>query len=209
MAVVHLVYDLTDLYGILNWQYSAPFSFLMDWGGVAFFLISGICATLGSRSLRRGLIVFGCGLIVSAVTYLADPKLVVAFGVLHCLGVCMMLWPLLKRLPTAAIGIPAFILMILGFWFQTFWVSAPCLFPLGLMAPGFYSSDYFPLCPYLGFFLLGAVLGKTLYKSKRTLLPNVNVQNPVIRFLSLCGRHSLIIYLLHQPALMLLIELFL
>lgn len=209
MVAVHLVYDLTDLYGILNWQYSAAFSFLMEWGSVAFFLISGICATLGSHSLRRGLIVFGCGLVVSAVTYLAYPEIGVAFGVLHCLGICMMLWPLLKRLPTAAAGIFAVLLIALGLWFQTFRIRTPCLFPLGLMAPGFFSSDYFPLCPYLGFFLLGAALGKTFYKQKRTLLPKSNTHNPVIRFLSLCGRHSLIIYLLHQPLLMLLIEVFL
>ncbi len=73
--------------------------------------------------------------------------------------------------------------------------------PLGLPWKGFISSDYFPLLPNLGYFLLGAFLGRTLYKNKESLLPNVSTDNPVIRFLLLCGKHSLWIYLLHQPVL--------
>lgn len=75
------------------------------------------------------------------------------------------------------------------------------LFPLGLMAEGFVSSDYFPLAPNLGWFLLGMILGRTLYKEKRTLFPRVNSGSAPIRFLSWCGRNSLLIYLLHQPIL--------
>ena len=48
---------------------------------------------------------------------------------------------------------------------------------------------------------LGAVLGKTVYKSKESLLPKVNSRNPILYFLQLCGKHSLWIYLLHQPVL--------
>lgn len=209
MVAVHLVYDLVELYGIWDWQYSAVFSLLMDWGGVVFFLISGICATLGSRSVRRGLIVFGCGLIVSVVTYLADPEFGIAFGVLHCLGICMVLWAMFRHLPTAALGSVGLALILLGFWFENIRAGVPWLFPLGLTEAGFSSPDYFPLCPFLGFFLLGAVLGRLLYRERRSLLPQVNTQNPVIHFLLRCGRHSLLIYLLHQPVLILLIELFL
>ena len=48
---------------------------------------------------------------------------------------------------------------------------------------------------------VGAVLGKTLYRKKESLLPKVNSRNPVLRFLQFLGRHSLEIYLLHQPLL--------
>jgi uncharacterized membrane protein len=75
------------------------------------------------------------------------------------------------------------------------------LVPLGFMPPYFYTSDYFPLFPNLGFFLLGAVLGRTVYGKKESLLPTVNSRNPVLRFLQFLGRHSLEIYLLHQPLL--------
>jgi len=45
------------------------------------------------------------------------------------------------------------------------------------------------------------VLGKTVYRQKKTLLPKVNDRNPVFRFLQSCGKQSLWIYLLHQPVL--------
>ena len=73
--------------------------------------------------------------------------------------------------------------------------------PLGLPWKDFSSSDYFPLLPYLGFFLMGSALGRSLYRNKTSLLPKVNERNFIIRFLSLCGKQSLWIYLLHQPIL--------
>lgn len=207
MVGVHLIYDLVELYGIWNWEYSPVFSLIKNWGGVAFLLISGICATLGSRSLRRGVTVFGCGLLVTAVTYLFAPELVITFGVLHCLGICMIMWHFLKNLPTWAAAALAALLILLGALTDTVSVSVPWLSWLGFREPGFFSPDYFPLLPNLGFFLLGTVIGRTLYSKKETLLPRVNTANPLIRFLLLCGRHSLWIYLLHQPVLMGLIEL--
>ena len=69
MVFVHLMYDLADLYRIIDWDYPAWFSIMKNYGGILFILISGTCATLGRRSVRRGLIVLAGGLIVSAVTW--------------------------------------------------------------------------------------------------------------------------------------------
>lgn len=207
VVIVHFIYDLTVLYSILSWDAPALFQFIQNWGGVLFLLLSGICATLGSRSLRRGLIVFGCGMICTAVTAgmywlgMAGEYIIIWFGVLHCLGICMILWAVLRKLPAWLLGILGAVMVALGFWFQGLRVEATWLFPLGLTAPGFSSSDYFPLFPHLGFFLLGSVLGRILYQNKQTLFPKVNPQAPVLRFLGFCGRQSLLIYLLHQPVL--------
>jgi uncharacterized membrane protein len=75
------------------------------------------------------------------------------------------------------------------------------LIPLGFVPPRFATSDYFPLLPNLGFFLLGTVLGRTVYRKKETLLPMVSEKNVLVRFFSFCGRQSLLIYLAHQPIL--------
>ena len=105
VVIVHFVYDLVELYGIIDWKYPAWFSFIKQWGGILFLLLSGTCATLGSRSVRRGLIVFTCGLVISAVTAgmywlgMADKGIIIWFGVLHCLGVCMLLWPVFRDAP--------------------------------------------------------------------------------------------------------------
>lgn len=207
MVIVHFVFDLVSLFALVQWEYNKLFSFVMNWGGVLFLLISGVSATLGRRSFRRGLIVFGCGLLVTAVTAgmyllgLAHPIIIIYFGALHCLGICMMLWGLLKKLPTPALAVSGGILAIAGLLIRNVRVESPYLFWLGLTTDTFASSDFFPLLPYLGFFLLGAFLGRTLYREKTTLLPRVDTRNPLIRFCTACGRHSLIIYLLHQPIL--------
>lgn len=208
MIVVHFIYDLVELYGIVQWEYPALFVFIRDWGGVLFLLISGICVTLGSRCCRRGILVFACGMICTAVTtgmyllHFSGQGIIIYFGVLHCLGICMLLWPLVRKLPWQGLLLLGIVLTAAGQYMGTLpGIDHYFLMPLGLPWHGFSSSDYFPLLPNFGYFLLGAVLGKTLYRSKQTLFPRVNTQNTLIRFLTLCGKHSLWIYLLHQPVL--------
>ena len=205
---VHFVYDITVLYRLVDWTPPMLFQFVQRWGGVLFLLISGICVTLGSRCVKRGLVVFLCGLGISAVTYgmyhfgLAGKSILIYFGVLHCLGVCMLLWPIFRKQHWASLLSLAAVLVAIGFVLMDMEkVAYPWLMPLGLPWTGFVSSDYFPLLPYFGFFLAGAAFGRLLYGKKETLLPKVNAQNPILRFLQFCGKHSLWIYLLHQPIL--------
>lgn len=211
MVVIHFLYDAVRFFGLFSLDFSPAFQLLMDWGGVIFLLLSGLCATLGSRSIRRGIIVFGCGMVITAVTvgmYLLDfaPHIIIIyFGVLHCLGVCMIAWHVLKKLPTWALALLGCMFVALGLWFGHLRVESPWLFWLGLINRDFESADFFPLLPHLGFFLLGAVLGRTLYRRKTTLFPGVNPQAPVVRLFTACGRHSLLIYLLHQPVIALVI----
>ena len=209
---VHFIYDLTELFRLVTLDLPEWFVFLQKWGGTLFILLSGICATLGHRSVRRGLIVFASGMLISLVTYgmykfgFTDIGIIIYFGVLHCLGTCMLLWPLFKKLPWWALLILGGSIAALGLWIMGARSGIPApdhnwLLPLGFLKPGTVTSDYFPLLPYLGFFLLGGFLGKTLYRKQETLLPMVSEQNPFVRFFSFCGRQSLWIYLLHQPIL--------
>jgi uncharacterized membrane protein len=133
---------------------------------------------------------------------MAGRGLLIYYGVLHCLGTCMILWPLCKKLPTWALLVLGLMMAVSGEFLRgESFTWATWLFPLGFKAPGFSSSDYFPLLPNLGFFLLGSILGRVLYRNKKTLFPQVDPQIPAIRFLGFCGRQSLFIYLLHQPVL--------
>jgi len=201
MVVIHLIYDLSIPTG-------AAFAFVQNWGGVVFLVLSGVCVTLGRHPVRRGLLVLGCGLICTAVTFglyaldLAGQSLVIWFGVLHCLGCCMLLWPVFRRCPVWLLTCLGIGFAALGlYWSSHVRLSFPWLIPLGLLTTNFASSDYFPLFPNLGFFLLGAAVGLTLYREKKTRLPQVDPQLPPLRFLCGCGRHSLLIYLAHQPVI--------
>lgn len=208
MLAVHLIYDLQSFLNYDLFEDSALYDFIASWGGSLFFLISGICVTLGSHPVRRGLIVIGCGLVVSAVTvglYLLDfagKGMIIYFGVLHCLGVCMLLWPLLRRIPWWLMAPMAAFLILYGIYLDS--RSFDCsmwLLALGFTPRGFVSSDYFALMPFLGFFLVGALIGKFAYAKKTTLFPKVNPGNPIIAFFSVLGKWSLPIYMLHQPVL--------
>lgn len=211
MVIVHFVYDLVELSGLVSWEYSPLFSFVMNWGGVLFLMLSGICATLGSGRLRRGLQVFGCGMLITAATAgmhhlgLADASLIIRFGVLHCLGICMIFWTVLKKLPTPILTATGIAIILTGMALRDLRVESPWLFWLGLVTKGFSSADFFPLLPFLGFFLIGAVLGRTLYPSKESRFPHADPQHPMIRFLTAVGRWSLVIYLAHQPVIFLII----
>ena len=208
MVVVHLIYDLTDLYRVVQWDLPELFHFVKSWGGVLFLLISGISVTLGKHHVKRGALVCAAGLLVSAVTagmYLfgfVGKSIIIYFGVLHCLGVCMLLWGLLRRLPNWALLLCGLVLVALCLWLKTVpRVDYPWLIPFGVVSKTFASSDYFPLLPNLGFFLVGAFLGRTVYRKRESLLPQAGERLLPVRFLSFCGRQSLWIYLLHQPVL--------
>ena len=118
VVAVHLIFDLQYFAGF---DFSTPrwFDFIQINGGVLFIILSGICVTLGHRFLKRGLIVFGAGMLITLVTIImykigvADKDIIIYFGVLHLLGVCMLrivwilfIFPLSPTLDTLYISYP-------------------------------------------------------------------------------------------------------
>lgn len=209
MILVHLFFDL-QFFGGMEINLPDWFIFVCSYGHVLFVLLSGICVTFSSKStnsLKRGTIVFFAGLLVSYVTFYMDIVLQMGdiriwFGVLHMLGVCMMLYPLFRKLPWWLLVPIGAGFVVLGFWMEGVRVGVDYLFPIGLRSGSFYTgSDYFPIFPGLGWFLLGTGLGKTLYRKKESLLPKVDSEFWLLRFFRFIGRHSLEAYLLHQPVL--------
>lgn len=207
----HLMYDLVHLFDLVD--LTTPLSRTLyqmgnDWGGTPFLVISGLCATLGSRPVRRGLQVIAGGLVINLVTlgmYLlgfADKGIIIYFGVLHCIGTCMLLWPVFRKFPTWLLIVLGAAIAAIGLSMKgNAYVDFPWLTPLGFVERTFTSSDFFPLLPNLGYFFLGAAAGRILYKEKRSLFPQVKQTNFLIRFFSFFGKNSLILYLLHQPIL--------
>lgn len=212
VIVAHICFDVQGFFGIM-----LPLGalwYLFDYGGLIFVLISGISATLGHHSFHRGVIVFSFGMLITAISYALialgwmNPNMKIQFGILHLLGVCMMLYPLLKKLPTWALALAGAGIVALGYWFMSFRLQSAVggdwrsyLFVFGLITERFSAGDFFPLCPHLGWFMLGICLGRWLYPQKKSFFPNAPQNHPVWRFFRFCGRHSLEIYLIHQPIL--------
>lgn len=205
MIFVHLFFDLR-VFGGLELNLPEWFVFIRSYGHVLFVLLSGICATFTSRNFKRGVSVFCAGLLITYATMYMEQILQMGdfriwFGILHMLGACMILYPLFKNLPWWALTLIGAAFVALGFWLEGVEVSVDYFFPIGLHSDHFFSSDYFPLFPGLGWFILGAAIGKTAYKKKQTLLPKVNSGFFLLRFFRFVGRHSLVFYLFHQPVL--------
>lgn len=204
MIGIHLIFDLVDLYGILPWQLPHWYELFKNNYGASFMVLSGLSATLGRRPIKRGLQVFLSGFLCTAATWgmyrmgAADKSLIIYFGVLHCLGMCMMLWAVFGKLPTHWLVVLGLIFWGAGIYLRSCAFSFSWLTFVGFAPYGFASSDYFPLLPNFGYFLLGAALGRKLYASRKSLLPEKQSALPGLQWL---GRNSLLIYLLHQPIL--------
>ncbi len=206
MIFVHFFFDLSA-FGGMKLTLPKWFLFMREYGHILFILISGICATLAKTTAKRGAVVFAAGLLVSYVTFFMEYVIGISgiriwFGILHLLGMCMLLYPLFRRLPFWALGLIGMAFIALGIWMDSYRVSVDFLFPIGLRSGNcFTGSDFFPLFPGLGWFLVGACIGKTAYRRKQSLLPRAPSDFCILRFFRFCGRHSLEIYLLHQPVL--------
>lgn len=206
MIVIHLIYDLVNLYGFVDWPYPTWYFLFKNNYGALFVLLSGVSVTLGRHCGRRGAEVFSFGMVITAVTAgmyalrLADRGILIYFGVLHCIGVCMMLWPLLRKLPDGVLIALSAAMILTGWWLRGESFASGAFTVLGFVTRDFRSADFFPLMPNFGYFLAGAALGRRLYAEKRSLLPGRGNSAPM-RALRWMGRHSLPIYLIHQPVL--------
>ncbi|MGI6029864.1 MAG: heparan-alpha-glucosaminide N-acetyltransferase [Candidatus Heteroscillospira sp.] len=201
MLYYHFVYDLA-LFGLVDWDFvfCTPMNVLERTAASVFILLAGISSRMSRNNLRRGVKVLLCAVVVELASSLAG--VTIRFGVLTLLGSCMVLYGLfgkyIQKLPEfllECVCIPAF---GAGYaMYQNVFVSKKWLYPLGLRSESFVSADYFPLIPWAFMFLLGTCLGGMVLSVKRPSW----LTREYPRFLTLPGRNTLIIYMLHQPVL--------
>ncbi len=212
MVIYHALFSLIYVFGIdLNWFSNPVLSEIcVPLIGGSFVLISGISSRFSRSLFKRGFIVFAFGMLMTLVTTIVLPALSIKFGILHLMGLSMILTgllrPVLDKLPRFA-GVILFVLLFVltynlpnGGWFGIKGLAAvqiqtnnPYLFPFGLLAPGFSSSDYYPLIPWFFLYTVGSYLGIWVKAG----------QAPAYLYPARCqtiewiGRHSLWIYVLH------------
>lgn len=201
MIYFHLIFDLKELYN-LPISYSSGFNhYIGKLAAILFIIISGISSYFGKNNLKRGLRVLAAALIITLATYLYDATTFIKFGILHFLGVAMLLSPFLLKLNNVILLICGAIIIAFGSYMPKINTDLRFLFPFGIMHDGFSSNDYYPLIPWLGVFMLGTAAGKFFYKNRKSLLPFSLNNNLITR----AGRHTLIIYLVHQPVILLVL----
>lgn len=201
MIAWHFINDLTLVHIIPPPFLRTPLMELLRYAIVGSFIaISGVCARLSKRPLRRGLIVLAAALLVSAVTYLVGAP--VYWGILHLLGVCMLLYAAVRKRwePLPGIYACGAALLIFALTFMLpirVRVGVPFLFPFGLRTAAFASADYYPLLPWGALFFAAAAAGERLGD-----MPPEKKYASAPRALAWLSRRSLLIYLVHQPVLL-------
>ena len=93
MVFHHFFYDLVVFAGAPPWLFSNPvFDPLHYFFAGLFIFISGVSSNFSHSNTARGVKVIGVALVITLVTTLMDMPVV--FGILHFLGVCMLLYGL-------------------------------------------------------------------------------------------------------------------
>ncbi|WMS45201.1 heparan-alpha-glucosaminide N-acetyltransferase (plasmid) [Acuticoccus sp. MNP-M23] len=139
---------------------------------------------------------------VTAATLLAFPDAFVYFGILHAIAVASLLGALMLRLDPASLAQLAIFVILLGVagsfdGFNTRWLAW-----IGFSYSAPPSLDFVPLFPWFGATLLGMSAAKRgAAHALERIFWNFRKTHFVQR-LSLAGRHSLAIYLIHQPVLL-------
>jgi len=206
MVIYHFSWDLGFFGFIATDVASAPgwviFARLIAGSFLALVGVSLVLATRQGLNWRRFLIrlamIIAGAAAVTLVTWFAIPQAFVFFGILHLIAAASVLGLIFVRLPALVLGVLA------AAWFAVWWFfehsifDHPALLWVGLGTVPPQTNDYTPIFPWFGVVLAGMALAKLLIWSRRA---TDMLARPAPRPLTWAGRHSLAIYLIHQPVL--------
>lgn len=220
----HILFDLKFIYGVSIPRVITPgepeIEFVHNCFLWVLFAVSGICSGFSHDPIKRGAFLYIAGWLITAFTSVLLPSELIVFGVLSCFGACMVISgfisPLTDRLSPRILFIVSVLLWlmfadfsgsgIIHLFFTSITLPMPenisYLYPIGLYGEDFFSVDYFPVIPYLFIFLAGRALYRPIKEHK---FPHFFYCSGSA-FLNFIGRHSLIIYAVHQPIILLILE---
>lgn len=205
MFAFHFCFDL-NYFGLAQFDiYHAPFwRYARATIVTLFLLVAGVSLVLAHAGgirwpavRRRTLQLVAAAVLVSAGSYLLFPRSYIFFGVLHFIALASLLALPFVRLHWLALFAGVGLLWVgLGYSSPVF--DQPLLNWFGLMTYKPITEDYVPLLPWFGVVLLGIFIGSWL---RHASCAPVRWQGAGWPWSALgwAGRHSLPLYLLHQP----------
>ena len=220
MALYHFVWDL-EFFGYVaagtagtgGWKIFARLI------ASSFLFLAGYSLVLGQwprirfdAFLRRFAKIAGAAALITIATYFAFPGTFIFFGILHSIAAASLVGLLFLRLPAVVSFVAAAAAIAAPLYLRSPIFDAPWLWWVGLSETLPRSNDYVPLLPWLGPFLLGLGAAKLFHARLVTALAGQPSTEGKGRLwttpLVFGGRHSLAIYLIHQPVLIGLVYLF-
>lgn len=217
MIAYHTMWDCVNIFGVdapwFKTDYAIIWQQSICW---CFIFLSGFCWNFGRKHLKRGLMAFIGGAVITAVTLLLMPEDKIIFGVLTLIGSSILLMiPLdmvFKKLPPAVFCVLNFLVFLLtknvkegyiGIGEKVLYYLPRSLYKnyftafFGFKFIGFSSSDYFPLIPWVFLFISGYFFYKLLDKKKT--ISKWKKSQPKKELFTFIGRNSFWIYMAHQP----------
>ena len=184
----------------------SPFiSFVIKYGGAFFILLSGFCISFSKDSFKRGIAVIIGGFILtiaSGTVYelgYETEEVLMQWNILEMIGLCMLLYPYMKKLPNVVTLVWGVIIIIAGYYItEHVTVTNPNLYALGFKTANFVAFEWRPILPNLGWFMLGVGLRPFIYKERKSLIPQITEATPVVNVFCAIGRNTLIIYIVHM-----------
>lgn len=214
MVAYHATFDFVYFFNIdIPIFHARFFDFAQPFVAGIFIFISGIACRFSKNNLKRGALVLGLAAVVSLVTWIMYRDQFIIFGILHLLGLCMIVFALARPLLDKLHPVGAAVVFALLFAFTLGVKNGHIGFPplslemprelyrsgimtaLGFSAPSFASFDYFPVLPWMPLFLCGSCVGVYFAGGH---LPAFFYQKHA-GWLCAVGKRTLIIYMLHQP----------
>ncbi len=229
LVLHHFAYDLRFIF---NYKVFAFIGSECDWFWAfvhPFFIfifvgISGVCCQFSRNNFKRSLKLLGVALAFSAVTIIADRmyglECAVYFNVLHLLTVATFLFAVFDHVEQKKTGsresrggdmilftiVMVFIWLLQAIRFYHEKIKCGWVAILGIDAHPDYAfavGDEMGLIPWIGVFFLGVLIGRHVYKKKETLFPNTpKPVKAVSTPFEWIGRHSLLVYIVHQPVVL-------
>jgi len=203
MAIYHFCFDLR-YFGVTRADFEHDPFWLAARSAIlsSFLLIAGISMVLARRGvrsdahwLRHAAVIAGAALLVSAASYVMFPRSYIWFGVLHAIAVSLLIArPVVDR-PTVAFIIGVVVIIAGVAWAHPMF-DHRALGVLGFTTHKPTTEDYVPLFPWTGVLLIGIAAGHALARRQFALLAPLGHAPAALRWM---GRHSLVIYLVHQP----------
>ncbi|MEK7563377.1 MAG: heparan-alpha-glucosaminide N-acetyltransferase [Patescibacteria group bacterium] len=214
MIVYHTVYDLSEFYGWDIDPMRTGWWIFARSTAILFLLVSGASNTIANsrsetiwrRTLMRAGQILTAALVVTAATYFIDASTYIRFGILHCIAVSVFVLPLFRKFRQWNVPLGC-LMIVLGYAAAEMHINTSLLLPLGLMPPNFASLDYFPLLPWFGVVLIGSAFADFLYIHKE--FPGMRLPPFASALCSRVSHWSLIVYLVHQPIILLILMLML
>lgn len=213
MVIYHLIFDL-NYFGLSKISlYSLQMVLFQRLIALLFVGIVGVSLALCEAGNKKGYLTYlwrgfkltNVAILITAVTWIYPHEAFISFGVIHMIALSSFIAPLFFRLRNwnFLIGL---CLIAMGIWLNLQQTDFRFLFWLGVPYPGYEALDYYPMLPWFGVVLIGMAIGWFVYQHGESRL---ELGGKWFKRLEFLGKHSLLIYLLHQVVLVGLILLYL